>query len=110
MRCRVMREPRYPSPMSPDRLRKVIFLAPFPGLIPSPFRRSASSLLLRECGDGRVSYECARGFRCQVSLCVDHEISVQDSAVEGGRACARSVEADLPGKGMVDRRWVSDAM
>ena len=78
-------------------------LAPFPGLIPSPLRRSASSLRLREWGDGRVSDERARGFRYQVSLRVDHEISVQDFTWEGGIASARSAAADLPGKGSGDR-------
>src|SRR5579862_5524853 len=78
-------------------------LVPSPGLIPSPFRRSASSLLLRKWRDARIQDERARGFRYQVSLRVDHEISVQDIAGASCRACARSAAADLPGTRSEDR-------
>ena len=89
------------------RRRFTIYLR-LPGLIPSPFRRSASSLHLQEWGNGRVSHERAGDFRYQVSLRVDHEISVQDFARADSRACARPAEADLSSQGGGDHnaeRW-----
>src|SRR6516164_2010807 len=74
-------------------------LAPSSGLIPSPFRRSASSLHLQEWGNGRVSHERPGGFRYQISLRVDHETSVQDFAGANIRACARPAEADSSSEG-----------
>jgi hypothetical protein len=80
------------------RRRFTIYLR-LPGLIPSPFGRSASSLHLQEWGNGRVSHERAGDFRYQVSVRVDHEISVQDFARADSRACAGPAEADLSSQG-----------
>ena len=50
-------------------------------------------------GHGRVPEERARGLGYQISLGVDHEVSLQGAARGSGRAGARSDPADLPGTG-----------
>ena len=50
-----------------------------------------------------VQAQRARGIRPEVSHDLVHEVSVQDTSREGGRACARSDPADLPDQGRCHR-------